>query len=87
MRGAARAGGGAAGRLAAKHMIAKGQSWALPGVCLCGQSGMAPAMVMAGEWIVMARAGATKEPTINPRIASIARTRLVADHRSMTHNL
>jgi hypothetical protein len=44
-------------------------------------------MVMAGEWIVMARAGATKEPTINPRIASIARTRVVADHRSMTHNL
>jgi hypothetical protein len=42
---------------------------------------------MAGEWVVMARAGATKEPTINPRIASIARTRVVADHRSMTHNL
>lgn len=87
MLGAARAGGDTEGRVTAKHMIAKGQSLTQFGASLSGQSGMSPAMVMAGEWVVMARAGATKEPTINPRIASIARTRVVADHRSMTHNL
>lgn len=83
MFGAATAEIAAAGRLAAKHMIAKGQPLAQFGAVLSGQHGMSSAMVMAVESTVVARAGATKEPTINPRIASIARVRVSANHRGI----
>lgn len=41
------------------------------------------ATAMAVESAALARAGAIKEPTINPKIASNARTRVVAAHRSI----
>lgn len=85
--GAATAEIAAAGRLTAKHMIAKGQPLAQFGAFLSGQHGISPAIVMAVESTAVARAGVTKEPTINPMIASIARTRVIANHRGMTHNL
>jgi hypothetical protein len=44
-------------------------------------------MVTAAESTVLAPAGATKEPTINPMIASTARTRVTANHLDMPHNL
>ncbi len=64
-------------------MIAKGQPLAQIGAFLSGQHGISPAIVIAVELTVVARAGATKEPTINPRIASIARTRVIANQRGI----
>lgn len=85
MRCIAQIGIAAAGRLAARHMIARGQPLAQFGAFLSGQHGISLAIVMAVESTFMACAGVTKEPTINPRIASIARTRVVANHRDMSH--
>jgi hypothetical protein len=52
---------------------------------------MSPAMavfvVMSVSSTVLACVGATKEPTINPRIASVERTRVIANHRGMAHKL
>lgn len=71
------------GRLVTKHMIARGQPLAQFGAFWSGQHGMSSAIVTAAESTVVARAGATKEPTINPRIASIIRVRVIANHRSI----
>jgi hypothetical protein len=64
-------------------MIAKGQPLAQFGAFLSGQHGISPVIVIAVESTIMARAGVTKEPTINPRIASSARTRVFANHRGI----
>lgn len=74
------------GRLVTKHMIARGQPLAQFGPFWSGQHGMSSAMVTAVESTVVARAGATKEPTINPRIASIARVRVIANHGGILRN-
>lgn len=80
MLGAATAEIAAAVKPTERHMIAKGQPLAQFGAFLSGQHGMSPAMAMAGESTVTARAGVTREPTINPRIASIAKVRVIANH-------
>lgn len=85
MRCIAQVGIAATGRLAARHMIARGQPLAQFNAFLSGQHGISPAIVITVESTVVARAGATKEPTINPRIASIVRVRVIANHRDMAH--
>ena len=69
-----------AGRLAEKHMIANGQPLAQFGIFLVGQHDGSLAAATEDASTVRARAGVTKEPTINPRIANMARIRVDANH-------
>lgn len=71
------------GRFITKHMIAMGQPFAQFGAASPWQHGISPAIVVMVESMIPARAGVTKEPTINPRIASNARTRVIASHRGI----